>query len=134
GFWAVGRYAAAQAVSRATDTFSSWHGTYMWDIDEPLLIMLREFMLFMDPPLTRSTGAWRLQRSHPSARSDIGQTLSRSSPCSSMAYATATSSASSTISSATCHSSSSQTYWGSHGLIPWCSTTTSERWPPPLTR
>lgn len=50
GFWAVGRYADVQAVSRATDTFSSWYGTLMWDIDGPLLTRLREFMMFMDPP------------------------------------------------------------------------------------
>jgi cytochrome P450 len=50
GFWVVGRYADTQTVSRGTDTFSSWYGTFMWDIDESLLTMMREFMLFMDPP------------------------------------------------------------------------------------
>lgn len=50
GFWAVGRHADAHVVSRATDSFTSWQGPYMWDMDEAALAMMRQFMLCMDPP------------------------------------------------------------------------------------
>ncbi|HZZ48729.1 MAG TPA: cytochrome P450 [Pseudonocardia sp.] len=50
GFWAVGRHADANAVSRATHSFTSWQGTFMWDMDEASLAMMRQFMLLMDPP------------------------------------------------------------------------------------
>jgi cytochrome P450 len=51
GFWAVGRHADTKAVSLATESFTSWQGPFMWDIDETVLAQLRGFMLLWDPPM-----------------------------------------------------------------------------------
>lgn len=51
GFWAVGRLADTEAVSRATDSFTSMQGPFMWDVDDTVLAQLRQFMLLWDPPV-----------------------------------------------------------------------------------